>query len=71
MTHLTDAQPVSTSSTTEPGSSTDGDRIDTAWLGEYLLGTWGEARKHSRELLKDPAFHRIEGLGMDLSLIHI
>ena len=67
MTHLTDT--VSTGSTSEAGSTTGGsstsDRIDTAWLGEYLLGTWGEARKHSRELLKDPAFHRIEGLGMD------
>src|SRR4051794_37457008 len=39
--------------------------VDVAWLGEYLLGDWAAARKHSRELLKDPAFHRIDGLSMD------
>lgn len=39
--------------------------VDVAWLGEYLLGDWAEARKHSRELLRDPAFHRVDGLSMD------
>jgi acyl-CoA oxidase len=34
------------------------DRIDTAWLGERLLGRWADARKHSRELMRDRAFHR-------------
>jgi acyl-CoA oxidase len=34
------------------------DRIDMAWLGERLLGRWADARKHSRELMRDSAFHR-------------
>ncbi|RPE75139.1 MULTISPECIES: acyl-CoA dehydrogenase [unclassified Frondihabitans] len=42
--------------TTPP--TTAADTLDTAWLGEYLLGRWSEARKHSRELLRDDAFHR-------------
>jgi len=45
-----------------PTSATAG--IDVAWLGEYLLGTWAEERKHSRELIKRPELHRIDGLGM-------
>jgi acyl-CoA oxidase len=39
-------------------------QIDVPWLGEYLLGNWAEVRKHSRELLKNPAFHRVDGLPM-------
>ena len=42
----------------KPGS------IDTAWLGEYLLGQWSAERKHSRELIKSPELQRIDGLGM-------
>lgn len=34
------------------------DHLDTAWLGEYLLGRWADARRHSRELMRDDAFHR-------------
>ena len=39
-----------------------GARIDTDWLGEYLLGQWAEARRESRELMKNDAFHRIDDL---------
>ncbi|MBC7403636.1 MAG: acyl-CoA dehydrogenase family protein, partial [Microbacteriaceae bacterium] len=39
--------------------------IDTAWLGEYLLGTWADARRESRSLMKDSAFHRDDSLGLD------
>lgn len=39
--------------------------IDTAWLGEYLLGSWADSRRRSRELLKGAQFHRIDGLGLD------
>ena len=46
-----------------PVVTTDG--IDAHWLGEYLLGTWGEARKHSRELLRNSDFHRIDGQTVD------
>lgn len=38
--------------------------VDVAWLGELLLGTWAEERKHSREMIKRPELHRIDGLGM-------
>jgi len=39
--------------------------IDTSWLGEYLLGTWADARRESRELMKDSAFHRDDSLSLD------
>ena len=39
--------------------------IDTAWLGDYLLGTWADARRESRRLMKDSAFHRDDSLGLD------
>jgi acyl-CoA oxidase len=38
--------------------------VDVAWLGEHLLGHWAEERKHSREMIKRPELHRIDGLGM-------
>ncbi len=40
------------------------DGIDTAWLGDYLLGTWADARRESRDLMRDRAFHRIDGLSL-------
>jgi acyl-CoA oxidase len=40
-------------------------RIDTVWLGEYLLGQWAEERKHSREFIKRPELQRIDGLSME------
>ena len=43
----------------------DTSSIDSTWLGEYLLGSWAEARKHSRELLLNSDFHRIDGLSVD------
>ncbi|MES2093769.1 MAG: acyl-CoA dehydrogenase [Actinomycetota bacterium] len=45
--------------------STESDRIDTAWLGEYLLGTWADARRESRRIMKDSAFHRDDSLSLD------
>ena len=63
MTQLADRPTAVPTPTPESPATTAG--IDVAWLGEYLLGDWAEARKHSRELLKDPAFHRIDGLSMD------
>ena len=47
--------------TTAPSASTD-PAIDTAWLGEYLLGQWAEARHSSRALMARPEFQRQEGL---------
>ena len=43
----------------------DTPRIDTEWLGEYLLGQWAEERKHSREFVKRPEIQRIDGLSME------
>ena len=39
--------------------------VDTAELGRTLLGTWADIRLAAREFAKDPALHRIDGLGLD------
>ncbi len=40
-------------------------RVDVARLTEQLLGTWAETRRAAREMIKDPAFWRIDDLGKD------
>ena len=59
------------SSATEPAEHLDTGPIDVAApafnkaaLGEQLLGTWAEYRRHSRELAARPDMHRIDGLSM-------
>ena len=51
-----------------PASATGPDAadvtVDVASLGEQLLGRWAQARRESRALMSDPAFHRIPELGM-------
>jgi acyl-CoA oxidase len=39
-------------------------RIDVAQVTDHLLGTWGEVRRQAREMIKDPAFWRVDGLSM-------
>lgn len=39
-------------------------RIDIDAVTDLLLGTWAETRREARELIKDPAFWRIEGQPM-------
>jgi acyl-CoA oxidase len=39
-------------------------RIDTALVAERLLGTWADTRREARELIKDPVFHKVEGMPM-------
>ncbi|WP_137846251.1 acyl-CoA dehydrogenase [Microbacterium sp. 2FI] len=39
-------------------------RIDIDAVTNLLLGTWGETRREAREMIKDPAFWRIEGMPM-------
>jgi acyl-CoA oxidase len=39
-------------------------RIDIAAVTDLLLGTWGETRRTAREMIKDPAFWRIDGQSM-------
>lgn len=39
--------------------------IDTAEVGELLLGTWADTRRQAREMIKDPAFWRDDALGKD------
>ena len=53
------------SASTAYATSTHAPVIDTAWLGEYLLGTWAEARKQSRALMARPEMHQIDGLSME------
>ena len=38
-------------------------RIDIAAVTDLLLGTWADTRREAREMIKDPAFWRIDGLG--------
>lgn len=40
-------------------------RVDVEQLGRTLLGTWADIRLASRELAKDPALQRIEGLSLE------
>ncbi len=60
MTQLAD-RPTAAAPSTPTDRST---AIDTALLGEYLLGTWSDARKHSREMMARPEFQREEGLSL-------
>lgn len=39
-------------------------RIHLDTVTDLLLGTWGETRREAREMIKDPAFWRIEGQPM-------
>ena len=39
-------------------------RIDVDRVNDLLLGTWAETRREARELIKDPAFWRIDGQSM-------
>ncbi|MBS1675591.1 MAG: acyl-CoA dehydrogenase family protein, partial [Actinobacteria bacterium] len=39
--------------------------IDTAAVGDLLLGTWADTRREAREMIKDPAFWRDDALGKD------
>ncbi|WP_169583043.1 MULTISPECIES: acyl-CoA dehydrogenase [Microbacterium] len=39
-------------------------RIDAAAVTDLLLGTWAETRREAREMIKDPAFWRIDGQPM-------
>jgi acyl-CoA oxidase len=61
MTQLTE-RPAAPETTAPPAAHTG---INTEWLGEYLLGTWADARKHSRQLILNPDFQRIDGLSVD------
>jgi len=64
MTNLVDRVTVPTLLTVASTPTTPGS-IDTALLGEYLLGTWADARRESRTLMKDAAFHRDDSLNLD------
>lgn len=61
MTQLAD-RPAAAEPTVAQGAAALPGRIDVEWLGEYLLGTWPQARKDARELAKDPAFQRQDDL---------
>jgi acyl-CoA oxidase len=39
-------------------------RIDVAHVTDMLLGTWADTRRQVREIIKDPAFWRVEGQPM-------
>lgn len=40
-------------------------RIDVSALNDQLLGTWADTRRQAREMIKDPAFWRVDDLGKD------
>ncbi|MCU1584101.1 MAG: acyl-CoA dehydrogenase [Microbacteriaceae bacterium] len=62
MTQLADQSATASALSPSAGS---GGGIDTAWLGDYLLGNWAGARRESREFMKREEFHRIDGLTLD------
>lgn len=39
-------------------------RVNISRLNDLLLGTWAQTRRATREMIKDPAFWRVDGLGM-------
>ncbi len=39
-------------------------RIDVAAVTDLLLGTWAATRREARQVIKNPAFHRIDGMPM-------
>ncbi|MFH8251612.1 acyl-CoA dehydrogenase [Microbacterium sp. B2969] len=39
-------------------------RVDIAHVTDLLLGTWADTRREAREMIKDPAFWRVEGQPM-------
>ncbi|MFE1646418.1 acyl-CoA dehydrogenase [Microbacterium sp. P01] len=39
-------------------------RIDVADVTDRLLGTWADTRREAREMIKDPAFWRVDGQSM-------
>jgi len=39
-------------------------RIDVAAVTDALLGTWADTRREAREMIKDPAFWRVDGMPM-------
>ncbi|GAA1804010.1 acyl-CoA dehydrogenase family protein [Nesterenkonia flava] len=45
--------------------SSDTPVVDRQALQNLLLGRWAETRRTARDVLKDPKFHKIEGLTMD------
>lgn len=65
--------------TTATGAAHRGDepRIDVPAVTDILMGTWAAERRTARALMKDPAFWRVDGLGMDehrervLSQLHL
>ena len=40
-------------------------RIDVDQVTDMLLGTWADTRREAREMIKDPAFWRVDGLSME------
>jgi acyl-CoA oxidase len=43
----------------------DESRIDIESVTDLLLGTWADTRRAAREMIKDPAFWRIEGQSLE------
>ncbi|CAN5463278.1 acyl-CoA dehydrogenase [soil metagenome] len=56
--------PLTTSPPTTSIATAAGTQVDPTALAEVLFARWGEARKHSRELLKRDEFHYIPGATM-------
>ncbi len=48
-----------------PEAAQEQPRVDIAQLTEQLLGTWAGVRRQAREMIKDPAFWRVDGMDMD------
>ncbi|HEY0259549.1 MAG TPA: acyl-CoA dehydrogenase [Lacisediminihabitans sp.] len=60
MTQLADRPSTSTGPADSPSTA----HVDAAWLGDYLLGTWADARRRARALAARPEFQRQDGLSL-------
>ncbi|MCH8564958.1 acyl-CoA dehydrogenase family protein [Nesterenkonia sp. LB17] len=45
--------------------SADSARVDKKVMEDVLLGHWADTRRQARELLKDSAFHKVEGMSKE------
>ncbi|MCU1513970.1 MAG: acyl-CoA dehydrogenase, partial [Microbacteriaceae bacterium] len=61
MTQL-DNRPVTAATPTVATTPATG--IDTAWLGDYLLGTWADARRHALKMVARPELQRQADLSL-------
>lgn len=64
MTQLSEREIVPAHGTAASVDAKTAPKIDVAELGQLLMGTWADVRRHSRDLVATPEFQRIDGQSM-------